>query len=284
MNASGDVASETSRKVEQIVTRLSAAAERARKLREDRERAAADAAAGKTESGKARREKLAAADQALAGKLDDLTAVQEAAEKRRQRRETEAARELAEARLRAEIRAVEIAERVQMKTRQNQYRLGQTAAKIEDQNAKRQEQLAVTAELAAERRKQRSDDLREAQTRPTLRMPGPSDVDNRFFSIGKRSLATTGAKPKRNMPAFSIGIRKEVLAASPSFTPGSNKYLPRYDLLDSSAKYSFGHRYAVPASKDPAETPGPMDVRACASPRRILPRGLSRAEIVANRT
>ena len=257
---------ETARKLDAIVSRLSTAEQRANAMKAERERLAADAAAGKSDAEQARRDKLAAAERVFGEKLNAMLRAQEEADRRRAAAEGANAKEVADARLRAELRAAEVAERVEMRARQQEYANAQATAKIVAEDAKRAEQLALTAFLADDRRRAQSDDGRNGRSRSTsLRTPGPSDVDNRFFAIGRPSHATTGARPKRNGPAYSIGIRKQVLAAPLSETPGP-KYLPSSSLLDSAPAFSIAHRYAPPSSRDATDTPGPMDV--CATERR----------------
>ncbi|KAG8466592.1 hypothetical protein KFE25_007971 [Diacronema lutheri] len=258
-SGSEDVTTETARKLDAIVSRLSTAEQRANAMKAERERLAADAAAGKSDAEQARRDKLAAAERVFGEKLNAMLRAQEEADRRRAAAEGANAKEVADARLRAELRAAEVAERVEMRARQQEYANAQATAKIVAEDAKRAEQLALTAFLADDRRRAQSDDGRNGRSRSTsLRTPGPSDVDNRFFAIGRPSHATTGARPKRNGPAYSIGIRKQVLAAPLSETPGP-KYLPSSSLLDSAPAFSIAHRYAPPSSRDATDTPGPMD-------------------------
>lgn len=264
---SSDVLAETSKKMEAVLSRLSTAEQRANQLKAEREKAAADAAAGKSDYERARREKLAAAERAFAQKLDKRLGAQEAAERRRLAAEAAAAKELADARARAEQRAAEVAERAEAKARELEERKAQAAARIAAEDAKRAEQLRLTAQLAIDRQKAATEELRNGQARASLRTPGPTDVDNRFFAIGRRTIATTGAKHKRNGPAFTMGTRTEVLAAPPSAGPGPNKYLPSYSQKQAAPTYSFGRRFSMAPARDAAETPGPLDVRPCASLR-----------------
>jgi hypothetical protein len=264
-----DVNAETERKLETLMSRLATADARARAQRAERARLASDAAAGKSDFEQTRLAKLVAADDIFEVKLDKMLSSQDAAERRLQRQEAALAHELADARLRAELRAEEVQTRMAMQLRKDEFEQAEAIKRIEAEDAKRAAQLLATTRLAEQRRKADQDERVRAAPKAELPSPGPGAYEtSAFFSVGKPSRATTGGVVRKNGPAFSIGIRKEVLAIAPSDTPAPNTYLPRYNTKRAPPKFSMARRFEVPKGDNPAETPGPTEVCARRPPQR----------------
>jgi len=256
----GDLDLQAQARLAAIAQRFESAEQRAARLRQDREARAAEAAAGKSESELQRREKLQAYQLKFKDALERRLSRQAEAERRRQEMEAERARELADMRLRAEIREAETADRLRTAEVQADYRRAQTAKKIGAEDEARRAQLRAKELLEAERRAKIAEEIRAKENvRAKVPTPGPLDLDNRFFSLGKLTTITTGAVPKANGPAWSMGVRKQVLAAPPSETPAPNRYVPNWELLEKKPAASFGRRYPLPKQRDAEETPGPMD-------------------------
>lgn len=246
-----------------MVARLQAAEQRTRRAELERQQRSEAAAAGKSESEAARRHKLDEAEKAFCEQMRRRVDAQRAAEERKAAHDAATEAERAEKAVRKEVRLAATEDRQQTAARRREFEKGRVKERIRAEEARLDEQRRVQAQMAEQRRRQRSEELRHAERRKQPPPgPGPADVDNRFFSLGASTYSTTGLRPKANGPAYSIGIRKEALSATPSIAPGPQRYSPQYELLEKKPQVSFGRKFTTPSSQNPAETPGPADVRA----------------------
>lgn len=220
--------------------------------------AAEEAREGRSSAEAQRAERLARAESVLRNKLQTKLALRREAEKRAAAREHAAAHERELRAAQAAVAAEQAAARASAASRRQDYLAARVASKLSHDGARTDALLKSRAEAISRVRRERE---RPASAGDKPRLPGPQDIDNRFFAIGCRSSVTAGRRPKLNGPAFSMGTRSALVSAPLPAGPGPGRYRPNTASAGSTYAVSMAPRYPMLQPANGADTPSPADVR-----------------------